>query len=296
MADQKPTQISRVVDGTTLTQALAIDASGRITELNSAAILTALQLIDDIIIADDAAFTPGTTKVAMVGFEFDDDTPDSVGEGDAGAARMSANRNIYVQIRDAAGNERGLNVDASGQIAVTGAVTVSATNLDIRDLTQATDTIAIWTNTAPDGSGTDRQPITDNDGHLQVDILSGAGSNTPTSPLWDTTNVDTPINLAAGASDDADSADLPGKFLHQVIITSSVAFKAILGTLDDSTFDARVVMFGGPNHPVIFTPPHQNWMEAPAAGTGTQGWRTVLTNMDTSETADFYVSYAYANN
>ena len=81
--------------------------------------LTALQLIDDPVLTDDAAFTPATNKVMMAGFEFDDTLPDSVNEGDAGAARMSANRNIYVNIRDNAGNERGLNVDAAGSIAVT---------------------------------------------------------------------------------------------------------------------------------------------------------------------------------
>lgn len=80
---------------------------------------TSVQLIDDAIVADDAAFTPATTKVMMAGFEYDDTTPDSVNEGDAGAARMSANRNQYIQIRDAAGNERGANVNASGQLSVT---------------------------------------------------------------------------------------------------------------------------------------------------------------------------------
>jgi hypothetical protein len=78
----------------------------------------AVELIDDVIIADDAAFTPAVTKVAMVGFEFDDSSPDSVNEGDAGAARMSANRNIYTTLRDAAGNERGANVNASNQLNV----------------------------------------------------------------------------------------------------------------------------------------------------------------------------------
>lgn len=80
--------------------------------------LTALQLIDDAIIADDAAFTPATDKVMMVGFEFDDTTPDSVNEGDAGAARMSSRREVYIQLRDAAGNERGANVNASNQLTV----------------------------------------------------------------------------------------------------------------------------------------------------------------------------------
>ena len=80
--------------------------------------LTALQVIDNPVVVDDAAFTPATTSVMMAGFEFDDVAPDSVGEGDAGAARMSANRSIYVNVRDNAGNERGLNVTAGGAASV----------------------------------------------------------------------------------------------------------------------------------------------------------------------------------
>ncbi len=102
-----------------VTTGLSVDLKG--------AGLTSLQLIDDTVIADDAAFTPATTKVIMAGFEFDDTTPDSVDEGDAGAARMSANRNIYTTIRDAAGNERGVNVNASNQLAVAGPVTNAGT-------------------------------------------------------------------------------------------------------------------------------------------------------------------------
>lgn len=74
---------------------------------------------DYLTIVDDAAFVPGTSRVLPFAAEFDDVTPDSVDEGDAGAVRMSANRNLYVRIRDNAGNERGLNVDASGFIGVT---------------------------------------------------------------------------------------------------------------------------------------------------------------------------------
>jgi hypothetical protein len=47
-------------------------------------------------IVDDAAFTPGTTKVAMVGFEADEASIDSVDEGDAGAARMTLDRKQIV--------------------------------------------------------------------------------------------------------------------------------------------------------------------------------------------------------
>lgn len=67
---------------------------------------------------DNAAFTPATSAVTMFGATFDDVATDSVNEGDGGAVRMSANRNLYSTIRDAAGNERGLNVDANGEIGI----------------------------------------------------------------------------------------------------------------------------------------------------------------------------------
>jgi hypothetical protein len=98
---------------------ITVDNGGTFVVQENGAALTALQVIDNPVVVDDAAFTPATTSVMMAGFEFDDSTPDSVNEGDAGAARMSANRNIYTTIRDAAGNERGLNVAADGSIAIT---------------------------------------------------------------------------------------------------------------------------------------------------------------------------------
>lgn len=92
---------------------------------------------------DDAAFTPATDDGAVSFAVFDDTTPDSVDEGDGGAVRMSANRNLYVTIRDAAGNERGLNIDANNALAV------AATNLDVQsggaDLLTETTGAAILT-------------------------------------------------------------------------------------------------------------------------------------------------------
>lgn len=92
--------------------------TGAATETTLGSVKTSVELIDDAVVADDAAFTPATTKVLMAGFEFDDSSPDSVNEGDAGAARMSANRNVYTTLRDAAGNERGANINASNQLSV----------------------------------------------------------------------------------------------------------------------------------------------------------------------------------
>lgn len=53
-------------------------------------------------------------------------------------------------------------------------VTVTATNLDIRDIDKASDDILIYANTVKDGSGTSYVPLVDTDGHLQIDVLSSA--------------------------------------------------------------------------------------------------------------------------
>jgi hypothetical protein len=58
--------------------------------------LTALQVIDNPVIVDDAAFTPATTSVMMAGFEADEGSTDSVDEGDGGAARMTLDRKQIV--------------------------------------------------------------------------------------------------------------------------------------------------------------------------------------------------------
>jgi len=65
------------------------------TQVDGAA-LTALQLIDNPVIVDDAAFTPATSSVMMAGFEADETATDSVDEGDAGAARMTLDRKQIV--------------------------------------------------------------------------------------------------------------------------------------------------------------------------------------------------------
>ncbi|WP_316176208.1 hypothetical protein [Bradyrhizobium sp. SZCCHNRI1073] len=83
------------------------NANGQATMANSAPVVIAsddpvavsLALIDDAIKADDAAFTPATTKVMMAGFQADEASTDSVDEGDAGAVRMTLDRKLIATIQ-----------------------------------------------------------------------------------------------------------------------------------------------------------------------------------------------------
>jgi len=68
---------------------------------------------------DDAAFTVATDSVVPIGMMADQTTPDSVNEGDVGIPRMLLNRIALNAIWDAAGNERGANVNASNELTTT---------------------------------------------------------------------------------------------------------------------------------------------------------------------------------
>lgn len=59
----------------------------------------------------------GVQAVGMYA-QFDDVSPTLLTENNYGNARLSNRRELYVQVRDAQGNERGLAVDSNGRIAI----------------------------------------------------------------------------------------------------------------------------------------------------------------------------------
>lgn len=77
---------------------------------------TNLNLARSIINATNSTGT-GILAVGNVA-QFDDVAPTSITENQFGNVRMSANRNQYQTIRDAAGNERGVNVTAANELNV----------------------------------------------------------------------------------------------------------------------------------------------------------------------------------
>lgn len=91
---------SITVDGTVAVTdgagSLTVDNGGTFAVQVDGASLTALQKIDDPVLVDDAAFTPGASSVAMAGFQADETATDSVNEGDAGAARMTLDRKLII--------------------------------------------------------------------------------------------------------------------------------------------------------------------------------------------------------
>ena len=63
--------------------------------------------------------TSGPIAAGLIA-EFDDTSPTTVTENQFSPLRLSLERSLYTEIRDAAGNERGLNIDVNGAVGVTG--------------------------------------------------------------------------------------------------------------------------------------------------------------------------------
>ena len=138
--------------------------------------------------------------------------------------------------------------------------------------------------------GTNIQYVkTDVNGELQVDVLTGGGSDTPTNPDVNGTLV----NLATGVSGDVDSTDVgtATQKLAQVVMSSSAPFKARIITVADAAETERVVLFGKANDTVLFVNTHRNYIQQGPVGAGFDGFRVEFTNMDNVETADFYATF-----
>lgn len=242
----------------------------------------------------------------MGGLVFDDTTPVVVTEGDAGYQRMSADREAYVINRDAAGNERGANVTAANELNV---IATAQPGVDIGDvdvLSGPTGASAFQVQgTAADGAAGVGNPVlvageeaggnvqsllTDSDGHLQVDILTGGGSSTPVAPAITTGNS---TNTAIGADFVQDSTDFGGdtKALTQVEASGSVPWKAVISSVIDDALTTITTIFGRANEVISWLPPHLGYTrQIFAANGGFDGFRITVTNLDNSQAADLYVT------
>ena len=86
----------------------------------------------------------GTVANSNIMAQFDDVAPTSITENFFGNLRMSANRNLYNTLRDAAGNERGANIDAANRLGTNSGLMPLGTQLvapySLHSTTNATTT------------------------------------------------------------------------------------------------------------------------------------------------------------
>lgn len=223
--------------------------------------------------ADDSAFTIATDYVGVAGFLADETTPDSVNEGDIGAARMTLDRKQLMVLVDPTTDTQRLAIDSDGKIGVNSipTVTVTATALDIRALTLAADAVKVSANSTANG-------ITN---PIYVQVVT-TGIQTTEIHSYDTT-----ADVASDTGDNHDYTVTGSTFLlKSVIFAASGGIKVTVQTGPVASLVTKAVAFipkeGGFGQ-IFFDPP----IEVPVASTGTV--RVIRTNRQ-GQAQDVYSS------
>lgn len=129
-----------------------------------------------------------------------------------------------------------------------------------------------------------------NTGRLQVDVITGGGTETPTNPVL---SYQTSAALAAGSSAALTTAEATSKKLRKVVVWSSVPFKATLHTVDNASESAVKTVGGGQAAQAwTFDAPHRNYITLGATA-GLDAFRVNVTNLDNNTAADVYASFFY---
>jgi hypothetical protein len=301
MADLRPQAPIKIVDPTTNSQEAGVDASGNLQVI--AGSNTGVD-IGDVDVTD---VVPGVAATSL-----GKAIQTAQGTTDTGVGALVVRNDVLADLAGADGDWTPLQVNATGAVYVQEgtAMDVSAATVTV-DLGANNDvTTEFATSTAvaamadadanptvlPIGAymmgfnGTTWDRVdTANTGRLQVDVISGGGSESPTTPISATI---TPASVSAGSSTNFDSADITTKKLWGCDIYMTVAWKAVISTLSGGTPTAVTTIGGRAGEAVSWSAPHRNFA---VSGTTVAGFRAAITNLDTSEAADAHVTYHYAD-
>lgn len=280
------------VDGASNIQAIAVDTDGQL----QIDVVDALPAGDNNIGNVDIVSGPTGASALEV-------------QGTAADGAAAVGDPIQVGGVDGSSNIQSLSVDTNGQlqIDIVGALPAGDNNIGNVDIVSGpTGASALEVQgTAADGAAAVGDPVqiggkdgggnvqtltTDTDGHLQVDILSGGGSDTPTNPSTDT--VTSAAVASGGGTANLDTATLSNTThkLDAVAIGSSVRCKWDVGTFNGSVFTSVVVFFtdaGGSKH-IDFA--SRDFITFAADGVD-DVFRIVVTNLSSFFAADVYATF-----
>lgn len=176
------------------------------TQVNGDA-LTALQLIDNPVNVDDAAYAPGTGSVMAVGMLADETAPDSVDEGDIGIPRITLDRfqQVVASLESSAMRIAGVAVTPKFVIidaATSGDNTLLAAVASKKIRVLAAFLVAAGAVNARFESGAAGTALTG-----QMNLTSNSGFTLPFSPVgWFETASNTLLNLELSGAVSVDGA------------------------------------------------------------------------------------------
>lgn len=194
----------------------------RVTHASDDPVTTSVQLIDDVIITDNAGFTDGTTKLAMDGFIFDEVAGTALTENDAAAARIDSKRAQVLTIEDETTRGRRLTITAANAAKVDGSAVTQPVSI------AATVTV---------------------DTELPTAAALADNTANPTAPAvgaflmgWDATGANWDrVQIGAPSSDNVTTSSFPG------ILTTSALYAYDGTNMDRVRLEASVsgLMVGG---------------------------------------------------
>lgn len=326
MADSRVQFSMRIVDGTTSTQEAAVSAGGALSvdsELPAAGALAdnasnpTTPLVGACLLGFDGSAWDRIYTIA---------DGDTVAAGTKGFLVFGTDGTNYQALAVNADGEVGIH-DGGNSVTVDGTVAISGTVTVDSELPAAGALADNASNpTTPligacllgyDGSTWDRiYTIADGDAvaagtkgflmfgtdgsNYQALAVSSGGAisvsiDVPSSP---TIIYTTKSALAAGSASTTEhrTSELGGttKKLSGIDASSSVAIKVVVNEVNDGTPTTKAVLFSAPDSPISWRPPHKEYFsKAFIANAGFDGWETLVTNLDTSDAADTYVTFYY---
>ena len=132
---------------------------------------------------------------------------------------------------------------------------------------------------------------TANTGRLQVDVITGGGTNTPTAPVNAYVTI---AGLTAGSTDHLTTPEAAAKKLAAVEVWASVAYKAFLYTVDNGVESTNPLVVGGGQafETFQYKPSHISYATL-GTNAGLDAFRIKITNLDDANAADAYASFHY---
>jgi hypothetical protein len=189
-----------------------------------------------------------------------------------------------------------VNLGSNNDVTVTGSVTVDTELTAVAAMADDTanptiTTIASYLMGYDNGNTNWNRVRVDDAGHLQVDVLSGGGTDTPTNPV---NEYETSASVAAGATGTLTTAEAGGKSLAALECWASVAYKVTLFTvLDGVESTDPLVIGGGQAHQAwSWKPTHRSYVPL-AANAGLDAFRVKIDNLDDTNAADVYATFHY---
>jgi hypothetical protein len=169
--------IQAAVEGTLTVGSHAVTNAGTFAVQVDGAALTALQLIDDAVYADDADWTDGVSKHLLVGGLYQS-SPQTISDGDVGPLQVTSNGYLLVSVN-------GTLTVASHDVTNAGTFAVQAAQSGAWNITNISGTVSLPTGAATEStlSTLDGKVTACDTGSIAGTVTANAGTNLNTSAL-----------------------------------------------------------------------------------------------------------------